>query len=163
MSNYFTLFSLPASFTVDAAALESAYFKLQRQYHPDRFVKSPAAEKHAAAETSVQVNEAYRTLKEPLPRARYLLSLEGILVGTDRDTVKPESRILTESMTLREAMETGQNIAPQLQALRAQCLADLTSAFEKRALAEAAQHVFRLIYVEKALEESQKRVLKPAI
>jgi molecular chaperone HscB len=155
--DYFTLLKLPRGFEIDDNLLEQNYFALQRETHPDRVKAKPAAEKQAAASLSVQANDAYRTLREPLSRARYLLSLEGIKVGTDNDTVKPENRILTESLTWRELLAEGQNIAPQMEAMRRQCLADVAAAFTSRDLAQAAQHVFRLIYIEKALEESQKR------
>lgn len=101
--NYFALLGLPPAFTLDLPALEAAYFKAQHQFHPDRFVGKPDSERQAALQRSVDINKAYDTLKNPLKRAQYLLSLQGISVGTDSDTQKPSQALLMEVMELRES------------------------------------------------------------
>ena len=102
MANYFELLGLQAAFDIDLAALEVAYFKAQRQYHPDRFVGKPQPERMAALQRSADVNQAYETLKNPLKRAQYCLHLQGIQVGTEADNVKPSQAVLIEAMELRE-------------------------------------------------------------
>ena len=58
----------------EPASLDRAYFALQRQWHPDRFVAKPAAERARASTEAAALNDAYRTLKDPLSRAVYLPS-----------------------------------------------------------------------------------------
>jgi molecular chaperone HscB len=73
--NHFELFGLPARFAVDGAALEHAYREMQRSVHPDRYASADDAQKRLALQASARANEAYRTLRDPLARAEYLLSL----------------------------------------------------------------------------------------
>jgi molecular chaperone HscB len=63
---------------VDVAALEKAFYAQSRRLHPDRFAAKPAAEQEEALAASSQLNDAYRTLREPIARTEYLLGLEGI-------------------------------------------------------------------------------------
>src|ERR1700679_540273 len=76
--DYFEIFSLPPHLTVDTAALEKSFYALSRRLHPDRFAAKPAAEQAAALAEASQLNNAYRTLKDPIARTEYLLKLEGI-------------------------------------------------------------------------------------
>lgn len=78
MSNYFEVFSLPAKLQIDTAALEKQFYVLSRKLHPDRFASRPVAEQEAALAESSQLNDAYRTLKDPVLRTQYLLKLEGV-------------------------------------------------------------------------------------
>src|SRR5277367_794821 len=76
--NYFAFFLLPPKLGVDTAALEKSFYALSRKLHPDRFASRPAAEQAAALAESSLLNDAYRTLKEPIARTEYLLKLEGV-------------------------------------------------------------------------------------
>jgi molecular chaperone HscB len=78
MTDYFALFELPRHLHVDVAALEKAFYAQSRRLHPDRFAAKPAAEQEEALAASSQLNDAYRTLREPIARTEYLLGLEGI-------------------------------------------------------------------------------------
>jgi molecular chaperone HscB len=75
---YFTFFSLPPKLAIDIAALEKTFYALSRKLHPDRFAGKSAAEQEAALRESSLLNDAYRTLKDPIARTEYLLKLEGI-------------------------------------------------------------------------------------
>ena len=75
---YFEVFELPPKLALDAAALEKAFYRLSRVYHPDRFASRPAEEQAAATEKSSLLNDAYRTLRDPIRRTEYLLETEGI-------------------------------------------------------------------------------------
>ena len=77
-NNYFTFFSLPPKLIVDTAALEKSFYALSRKLHPDRFASKTAAEQAAALAESSLLNDAYRTLKDPIARTEYLLKLEGV-------------------------------------------------------------------------------------
>jgi molecular chaperone HscB len=78
MTDYFALFDLPRHLHVDVAALEKGFYAQSRRLHPDRFAAKPAAEQEEALAASSQLNDAYRTLREPIARTEYLLGLEGI-------------------------------------------------------------------------------------
>lgn len=76
--NYFEVFSLPEKLTIDTAALEKQFYSLSRKLHPDRFASRPAAEQEEALRQSSLLNDAYRTLKDPILRTQYILKLQGI-------------------------------------------------------------------------------------
>ena len=76
--NYFEFFSLPRKLQLDVPALEKHFYTLSRKLHPDRFAAKPVAEQEAALAQSSLLNDAYRTLKDPIARTQYLLTLEGI-------------------------------------------------------------------------------------
>ncbi len=75
---HFELFGLPTAYALDRDKLDTAYRELQNAVHPDRFAAQPEAEQRVAMQWATQVNEAYQTLKHPVNRGVYLLSLQGI-------------------------------------------------------------------------------------
>src|ERR1700688_776002 len=77
-NSYFTLFQLPQHLNLDVVALEKQFYALSRRLHPDRFAAKPAYEQEAALTASSHLNDAYRTLKDPILRTQYLLKLEGV-------------------------------------------------------------------------------------
>lgn len=77
-ANYFLFFGLPHKLTLDTAALEKQFYAMSRRLHPDRFASKSAAEQEAALAESSLLNDAYRTLKDPILRTQYLLKLEGV-------------------------------------------------------------------------------------
>ncbi len=145
--NYFTLLSLPPTFSLDLSALEAAYFTAQRQYHPDRFAGKSAEEKLRAAQISSDVNEAYNTLKHPLSRAKHLLSIEGITVLDEANSAKPNQALLMEIMELQEAIAEGQK--PDIKALIVACENSLAAAFENKHFEAAKTSTIRLSYLYK--------------
>ena len=84
--NHFELLGLPAAYAVDPDQLESRYRELQGRVHPDRFAAAPEAEKRLAMQWAARANEAYRTLRDPVDRARYILSLRGFDTGEETNT-----------------------------------------------------------------------------
>jgi molecular chaperone HscB len=78
MSDYFEFFSLPRKLTIDAPALEKSFYAQSRRLHPDRFAAKPIEEQEAALAQASLLNDAYRTLKDPIARTEYLLKLEGV-------------------------------------------------------------------------------------
>ena len=156
---YFELFSLDADFAVDLDDLNRRYFALQQQCHPDRFHARPEAERLAALQKSMELNEAYETLKSPLKRAEYLLSLHGILVNSKADNIKPEQALLIENMELREQLQEATNdealrsLADSAIAQKNQALEKFATLYSENALESAAQQVIRLRYAMKLAEE----------
>jgi molecular chaperone HscB len=76
--DFFAFFALPRKLHLDGAALEKQFYTLSRSLHPDRFASKPQAEQEAALAQSSLLNNAYRTLKDPILRTQYLLTLEGV-------------------------------------------------------------------------------------
>ena len=76
--NYFEFFTLPRHLHIDTAVLEKQFYVLSRKLHPDRFAAKLLAEQEAALAHSSLLNDAYRTLKDPILRTQYLLTLEGV-------------------------------------------------------------------------------------
>ena len=76
--NYFECFDLPRKLTLDVVALEKQFYTMSRRLHPDRFASRPLTEQEAALAQSSLLNDAYRTLKDPVLRTQYLLKLEGV-------------------------------------------------------------------------------------
>lgn len=101
--NYFELFGLPTAFEVDAAALAERYLELQRVVHPDRYANASERERRLAVQGASHINEALQVLKEPLARARYLLSLHGVEVQAGKETTS-DPLFLMEQMELRESL-----------------------------------------------------------
>ena len=101
--DYFALFGLPRSYRFDASALDAAYRKLQSEIHPDRFASAGEAERRLALQSSARVNEAYRSLKDPVERAQYLLSLRGVDALAETDTSLP-LEFLESQLERREAI-----------------------------------------------------------
>lgn len=102
--NHFELFGLPSAFRIDAAALERAYRGLQREVHPDRYAGAADAQKRLALQASARVNEAYRTLREPVDRAEYLLRLRNRDPDSEADRQLPVE-FLTRQLERREAAD----------------------------------------------------------
>jgi molecular chaperone HscB len=84
--NHFELFGLEPRFAIDGAALDARYRDLQADVHPDRFGAAGETERRLAHQSSARVNEAYRALRDPVERARYLLALRGVNAMDQNDT-----------------------------------------------------------------------------
>jgi len=76
--DYFTFFGFPRKLNLDTAELEKEFYALSRRLHPDVFGQSDDRERTWSLEQSSMLNDAYRTLKDPIKRTEYLLRLEGI-------------------------------------------------------------------------------------
>jgi molecular chaperone HscB len=104
MQNHFELFGLQPAFSVDQQALERSYREIQSRVHPDRFAHAGDAERRASLQWTTRVNEAYRSLKNPVQRASHILALHGVDVAFETNTAMPAA-FLGQQMELREALE----------------------------------------------------------
>ena len=75
--DYFAFLGVPRKLNLDASDLEQRFRALSRQFHPDYFYNATPNERRASLERSSYLNDAYRTLKNPIARVEYLLGLEG--------------------------------------------------------------------------------------
>src|SRR6266446_8459262 len=77
--DYFSFFGLPRKLNLDVTALQRDFYALSRKLHPDLYAQSNEAEQRQwSLEKSSQLNDAYRTLKDPIARTEYLLRLQGV-------------------------------------------------------------------------------------
>ena len=117
--DHFSLFGLPACFDLDAQALESAWRAVAAQVHPDRYATASPAERRVAMQWAARANEAYRVLRDPLLRARYLCEQAGIDLQTESNT-SMDTAFLMQQMTWREMLDDARDDTDALAALRAE-------------------------------------------
>jgi molecular chaperone HscB len=101
--DYFSFMGLTRRLTLDPAELEQKFRTLSRQFHPDYFYNATPAERRASLERSSYLNDAYRTLKQPIARVEYLLQLEGFAPSESGNKVPPA--LLEEVFALNEELD----------------------------------------------------------
>lgn len=107
-SSDFELFGVAVRFEQDPAVLSERWKALQAAAHPDRFASEGAAAQRVAMQWSVRVNEAYQRLKDPLKRAAYLCTLNGVAIEAESNTAMP-AEFLVQQMQWREALDEATN------------------------------------------------------
>ena len=120
--NYFEVFSLPQKLAIDTAALEKQFYAMSRKLHPDRFASRPAAEQEEALKQSSLLNDAYRTLKDPILRTQYLLKLEGVELEEQSKAATDQARatgVEKKQVVPPELLEEVFELNMQLQEMRA--------------------------------------------
>lgn len=90
--DYFTFFGLPRKLDLDVAGLEREFYELSRRLHPDLNTLGVVQEQQWSLEKSSQLNDAYRTLKDPIKRTEYLLKLEGVQLEEQSKSATEEAR-----------------------------------------------------------------------
>jgi molecular chaperone HscB len=90
--DYFTFFGLPRKLTVDTAKLERDFYELSRKLHPDLYARAENQEQEWSLQQSSQLNDAYRTLRDPIKRTQYLLRLEGVELEEQSKTATEKAR-----------------------------------------------------------------------
>jgi len=158
--DHFSLFGLPARFDLDGQALEHAWRSVAAKVHPDRFATASPAERRVAMQWAARANEAYRELKDPLLRARYLCEQAGVDLQTESNT-SMDAAFLMQQMTWREMLDDGRDDAGVLDALqaelddaRAEMRATLTRLLDdERDYAAAGRKVREWMFVEKLAQE----------
>jgi molecular chaperone HscB len=110
--DYFSFLGVPRKLNLDIADLEQRFRALSRQFHPDYFYNAAPAERRASLERSSYLNDAYRTLRQPIARLEYLLSLEGMdrrraeREGQAEPDNKVPAGLLEEVFALNEELDT---------------------------------------------------------
>lgn len=161
-SDHFTLFGLPQRFALDVEELTEAWRRLQAAVHPDRFAGAGAAQARLAMQWSSQINEAYRTLKDPQSRAAYLCELRDAPIDAHRNTAMPTSFLMQQMAwreELAEAREQGtdhalERLAMEVDAAREATLASLRALLDetpddRRAALDAADQVRVLMFIDR--------------
>lgn len=112
--DYFAVFGLAPQLEIDLPALEHEFHRLSRKLHPDRFARAEENEKEWSLADTALLNDAYRTLKDPLRRTEYLLKLHGAPIGEEfagkngqdrRDPSRVPADLLEEVFELNMQLE----------------------------------------------------------
>ncbi|HYG54250.1 MAG TPA: Fe-S protein assembly co-chaperone HscB [Burkholderiales bacterium] len=161
-SSHFELFGLPPSYVLDKDRLEAAYRDIQSRVHPDRFAHAGDAERRASLQWTTRVNEAYRTLKDPVQRGKHLLELHGVDVAFETNTQMP-TEFLMQQLELREELDAAiqKKDAAALDAMRARLVSQKEMIQEeigesidaKKDYAGAAELVRKLMFLSKLDDE----------
>lgn len=169
--NYFELFGLPVGFEIDGRLLTGRYRDLQKALHPDRFANAPDQERRLSLQQAAQINSGYETLRDPLARARYLLTLQGAEHDDETSTIS-DIEFLEEQMELRERLaeirhdgdpstalhdfmlQLDVSSKEQIEALRALfAQSETVDAAKAKSLVQRMQFIRRLQQEAEALEE----------
>lgn len=162
--DHFALFGLPRRYALDLDPLARRYHELQARVHPDRHAHLSDAERRLAMQWTTRLNEAYRVLRQPLSRAKYLLGLSGIDAEGGREMSR---EFLVGQMASREAVAEARASRDlgRLEALHEQLQRQLEREYDELAAAmdaeplagpraaEAVQLLRQLMFQEKLLAD----------
>jgi molecular chaperone HscB len=121
--DYFTFFGFPRKLNIDRAQLEREFYELSRKLHPDVYARADKQEQQWSLEQSSQLNDAYRTLRDPITRTQYLLRLEGIELEEQSKNATEQARATGEvkkQVVPPDLLEEVFDLNMQLQELRMQ-------------------------------------------
>ena len=108
--DYFACLGLPRLLTIDPHVIESKFYELSRVFHPDFYQQKTQTEQSISLGNAALLNTAYRTLKDPIQRAEYLLKLEA---GSAKDIRNsPPADLFEEILSLQEDLEEFRSLQP---------------------------------------------------
>ena len=154
--DHFARLGLPAALELEPASLDRAYFALQRQWHPDRFVARPPDERARASTEAAALNDAYRTLKDPLSRAVYLAELRGVELPGDGKTID-DPDLLMEALHEAASPDAVGALAEQVKKQAQDALKELADLFLHDDKPAIRKTLLRLRYFDKFAEEARAR------
>ena len=157
-SDHFALFDLPRTFTLDSAELEAAWKRVAQAVHPDRFATHSAVERRVAMQWSARANEAYRILKQPLARAKYLCELAGVDLQTETNTAMSPD-FLMQQMSWHEQLDeclarpedgaARERLNLEIEQASAACMNDVACTLEAQQYAQAASRIREWMFLDK--------------
>ena len=121
--DYFTFFGLPRKLNLDVAALDKEFYLLSRKLHPDVNARAGTQEQEWSLQQSSLLNDAHRTLKDPIKRTQYLLKLEGVELEEQSKSATEQARSsgeLKKQIVPPDLLEEVFELNMQLEELRAQ-------------------------------------------
>ncbi len=134
--NFFSVFSLVPRLNLDLGMLEHEFHKLSRKLHPDRYARASASEREWSLADTALLNDAYRTLKDPIHRTEYLLKLNGAEIGEEHagkgriDPSRVPADLLEEVFDLNMQLEEMQMAAGEKDTALEQSLTDAKKKFD---------------------------------
>jgi molecular chaperone HscB len=142
-ANYFAMFGLPPQLNLDVPALEKQFYRYSRKLHPDVHARAPQQQQEWSLAQASLLNDAYRTLKNPIDRTKYLLRLEGVQFEEDRgpnpskvppDLLEEVFELNMQLEELRQNQKMGEDdpqLRRDLEAAKTQFAAQLTTLDEQ--------------------------------
>jgi len=105
MGDAFELLGIDPAFELDLGAVERRHRDLSRALHPDRFAGRPPTERRQALSKAIEVNDAWRTVRDPVRRAEALLARLG-LSSAEGQGPEPATapELLMDLLELREQL-----------------------------------------------------------
>lgn len=165
MQNPFALFELPVAFDMDLNQLNARYLELQKSLHPDNFVSQDPATQRLAMQRATEVNDALKTLKDPILRAEAIIALNAAELQDLEQRSTQDVAFLMQQLEWREQLETletqqdegalsdfGKQIAQETQ----QLLTALSVSLKDQQWATAAQLCDKLRFTRKLTEEIER-------
>jgi molecular chaperone HscB len=154
--NYFELFDIPVSLTIDKANLSKKYFELQKKYHPDFFTQANEAEQDEALEKSSAINKALKIFQHKDSTVKYVLQLKGLLEEEEKYQLPPD--FLMEVMDLNEQLSADSTAA--IAAFEKEIYAEVSSIIEgyndtsttTADLLKVKEYYFKKKYLQRILE-----------
>ena len=164
--DYFKILGVEKKFDLDEAILEKNYLLLQNRFHPDRQVSASKNERIILLQKAKDINAGYETLKSPLERAEYLMQLNGIKISDRELSKNVDSKVLYESMEMRENLEITKDIEEvkkiesEVKNKIEKIYLELVNVFRNDDFKEAMRLLIRGKYLDKFLEECRLHKLK---
>lgn len=180
--NFFRFFGLDQKLVIDLPDLQKRFYELSRKWHPDKFSRKSAGEQAEALEATAVLNDGYRTLRDPVKRAEYLLAEEGFPIAEQRSKNIP-AELLEEvfelNMMLEELKSGDEDARPQLEGAKKKFVelqadvdrelenlfarydaSDAQSDTAKQALSEIRGVLNRRRYIENLIREVDSALVK---
>lgn len=166
--DYFEFLGLERKLSLDPADLEKRYYQLSRKWHPDLFARKSEAEQQQALDNTALLNDAYRTLKDPIRRAEYALTAAGMDSAEQKSSqVPPEllEEVFELNMALEELRSGDEDARPQLEQARQKFIAmrgEIDAGLERKftegesALPEIRAILNRRNYIRNLISEVEK-------
>ena len=155
--NFFSLLSLPRHLHIDLPALEKEFYAQSRKLHPDRFAARPADEQAEALARSSALNDAYRTLRDPIARTEYLLGVKGIQLEEQSRQATDAARTsggAKKQVAPADLLEEAFELNMQLEEMRfAKAAGEKDEAVEGDLKAARTRYTLMLSELQAALEE----------
>ena len=155
---YFQALGLEPTLTLSLDALKKRFYERSRQWHPDKFSRADPSEQQRALDMTALINDAFRTLRDPVKRAEYFLKEKGIELSKD---APPE--LLEEVFELNMAIEESDR--PQLESARerlAGMLAEIDTKLEALFISEKLDEIGSVLnrrrYISNLVREVDKEL-----
>lgn len=168
-AGFFHFFGLEESLALDTDALQKRFYELSRKLHPDMYTRKSPREREYSLEATAILNDAYRTLRDPVRRAEYVLKNHGFDIGEQRSSAVPPE-LLEEVFELNEALEEirggDESLRPQLADAREKFTAmlgdidhELSVEFEKFDLPRVRGILNRRRYIENLVRDVEAELV----
>jgi molecular chaperone HscB len=158
---YFEAFDLEPALSLDSEDLKKRFYERSRQWHPDKFSRAPVVEQEKALEMTAVLNDAFRTLRDPVSRAEYFLKEKGFELSKE---APPEllEEVFELNMALEELKQGDDSARPQLIEARDRFIAmsasideSLTEAGARGDLEEVRSLLNRRRYIRNLIREME--------